>query len=214
MRKKLHSELPLEQLKSFTEVLFIDDEERSDVIEYLSNEGWRCEQLFEKDFNAIDNVKIKHSHIICVDVNGVGKNLGKENEGLDVVVSIRNRFPEKKIILYSSERDHDSFHSAFQIADKIIPKNSGDNEVFCTSIIDLSKELFDWDSLTQSLYSKLKCDLPPDISIDVFSKKLDKLASKRKINIDVVLKIFGTTEKVANIIISIVSLFIQKGISV
>ena len=121
---KLPQDLSLEALQAQTHVLFIDDEDRADVIGYLHGESWRCRQLY--DLDSMENPELKDAHIVCIDIRGVGRKLNKEAEGLDLVVSIRNRYPEKKIVLYSSQATHNIFHPANDMIDKRIHKRSGD----------------------------------------------------------------------------------------
>ena len=71
-KKRKFRNLTLEEIKGKARVLFIDDEDRKDIIEYLSKSGWLCRQLHEKNFDTLDQIDIIDSHIICVDINGVG----------------------------------------------------------------------------------------------------------------------------------------------
>lgn len=95
-KKNIFRNLSIEEIKEKTRVLFIDDQNRNDIIEYLSKSDWKCRQLFERDFDTLDAIDIKDSHIICVDINGVGEKLGKNN-GLDIVKSIKTKTPNKKL---------------------------------------------------------------------------------------------------------------------
>ena len=65
-KKDLFSDVPLDTLQDLTRILFIDDEDRSDVISYLSREKWHCRQL--RDVDSLENAEIKDSHIICIDI--------------------------------------------------------------------------------------------------------------------------------------------------
>ena len=136
-KKKIFRNLSIEEIKEKTRVLFIDDQNRNDIIEYLSKSGWKCRQLFERDFDTLDAIDIKDSQIICVDINGVGEKLGKNN-GLDIVKSIKTKTPNKKIIIYSSQTTQNIFHEAVDLADKKIFKSAGDFEVFKNAIEELS----------------------------------------------------------------------------
>ena len=124
-KKNIFRNLSIEEIKEKTRVLFIDDQNRNDIIEYLSKSDWKCRQLFERDFDTLDAIDIKDSQIICVDINGVGEKLGKNN-GLDIVKSIKTKTPNKKIIIYSSQTTQNIFHEAVDLADKKIFKSAGD----------------------------------------------------------------------------------------
>ena len=45
-KKNIFRNLSIEEIKEKTRVLFIDDQNRNDIIEYLSKSGWKCRQLF------------------------------------------------------------------------------------------------------------------------------------------------------------------------
>ena len=152
-KKNIFRNLSIEEIKEKTRVLFIDDQNRNDIIEYLSKSDWKCRQLFERDFDTLDAIDIKDSQIICVDINGVGEKLGKNN-GLDIVKSIKTKTPNKKIIIYSSQTTQNIFHEAVDLADKKIFKSAGDFEVFKNAIEELSKTIFSWDEMVLTSYEK------------------------------------------------------------
>ena len=154
-KKNIFRNLSIEEIKEKTRVLFIDDQNRNDIIEYLSKSDWKCRQLFERDFDTLDAIDIKDSQIICVDINGVGEKLGKNN-GLDIVKSIKTKTPNKKIIIYSSQTTQNIFHEAVDLADKKIFKSAGDFEVFKNAIEELSKTIFSWDEMVLTSYENVK----------------------------------------------------------
>ena len=146
-------ETTIEDIKAKTRILFIDDQSRNDIVEYLDNEGWSARWI--SDIKAIDIPDILDSHIICVDIKGVGQKLNKENEGLDIAASIKKRYPQKKVILYSSQASHNIFHEANVLIDRRIHKSSGDYEIFRNEIEDLSKEIFKFPISGKSLVMTL-----------------------------------------------------------
>ena len=172
--------LTLEEIKDKTRVLFIDDQDRKDIIDYLSKSGWKCRQLFEKDFDTFDSIDIRDSHIICVDINGVGGKLGKNN-GLDIVKSIKAGYPNKKQIIYSSQSTQDIFHEAVDMADKKILKSAGDYEVFKNSIEDLAKTIFNWEEMVHSSYEMVKPYFGVAFTEEKYRKTIEKAGANKKL---------------------------------
>ncbi len=157
-KKNLLRNPDVAQLKSMTRILFIDDEDRTRLLNYLEREGWHARQI--RDLCRLEDVDLRDSHIVFVDIMGIGKALEKENEGLDVVVSIKRKFPEKKVVLYSSRSTHDIFHEANELADKRIYKRSGDLEQFILTAEELSRRCFSWDHVVHEIFEKIKNQLP------------------------------------------------------
>lgn len=205
-KKKIFRNLSIEEIKGKTRVLFIDDEERKDIIDYLTKSGWQCRQLYEKDFDTFDNIDIVDSQIICIDINGVGEKLGKNN-GLDIVSSIKNKYPNKKVIIYSSQSTQNIFHEAIDLADKKILKTVGDYEVFQNAIEALSKIIFSWDEMIKDTYEKAKTYWTEDISIEQFKKLIEKAGSKKDLTVEQLTSILKVSIDVAQIIYQGVNLF-------
>lgn len=179
-KNKKFRNLSLEEIKGKTRVLFIDDQERKDIIDYLFKSGWQCRQLLEKDFDTLDAIDITDSHIICIDINGVGEKLGKIN-GLDIVESIKTKTPSKKVIIYSSQSTQNIFHRAIDLADKKILKSAGDYEVFKNSIENLSQQIFSWDEILKNSYESVKPYWSEELSFEKYKKILEKSCSSKDI---------------------------------
>lgn len=204
--RRLPRDLSLEALQDQTRVLFVDDEDRTDVIDYLHGERWHCRQL--RDIDSMENTELKDSHIVCIDIRGVGRKLYKENEGLDLVVSVRNRYPEKKIILYSSQPMHNIFHKANEMLDKRIYKRSGDLEVFRSAIEELSRKCFIWPEVVTYAYARVKAYLPDDMSQESFARTLAIAATARRPwSVDKVRRALAIGADAAQIILFIIQVF-------
>ena len=203
---RLAIELDLAELQKRTRILFVDDEDRSDVIDYLRKENWKCRQL--SDIDTLENTEIKDAHIVCVDIKGVGRILHKENEGLDLVVSIRSRYPEKKIILYSSSPIHNIFHQANEMLDKRIYKRSGDLEVFRSAIQELSRKCFVWSEVVSYAYGYTKPHLPNDMSQEEFAKIMTRaVLSRRNWSLGKMTRVLAAGANVAQIVQLLIQLF-------
>lgn len=82
-------------------ILFVDDE-NFPVVENLKSSGWNVEKV--DDIINIQDDKVKRSHIIFVDYQGVGKQLSEQNQGLGLIKALRDHYSDKKrIILYTGQ---------------------------------------------------------------------------------------------------------------
>lgn len=90
-----------------------------------------------RDTNA---ERIRKAHIIFVDIIGVGKTL-YEDEGLGLVVDLKKKYPQKKVVIYSAIPEHKLFHEAIKLADDQIPKNS-QPAVFVSLIETLAEDIW------------------------------------------------------------------------
>ena len=202
--------LSITQIKEKTRILFIDDQSRDDIIDYLKEEGWTAHLLKDTEFKAIDNSEIKDHHIICVDIKGVGIALKKEKEGLDIAVSIKKNYPHKKVILYSSQATHDIFHEANDLIDKRIYKSSGDFEVFKDAIEVLGKEIFNWENMVLFSYNKYKEYFPADVTIEKYKKIIQKLVATGSINVHTISKKLSIAANIAQILHFMLQVFSSK----
>jgi len=110
-------------LKSNIRILFIDDDKKFKIVRILKNAGWSYVELVT-DVNNIDSPEIKEANIIFVDIKGVGRKLAFKGEGLGLVKAIKDRFPDKRVVIYSATLDHDPFDEGFRSADDRIRKNA------------------------------------------------------------------------------------------
>lgn len=205
-KKNIFRNLSIEEIKEKTRVLFIDDQNRNDIIEYLSKSDWKCRQLFERDFDTLDAIDIKDSQIICVDINGVGEKLGKNN-GLDIVKSIKTKTPNKKIIIYSSQTTQNIFHEAVDLADKKIFKSAGDFEVFKNAIEELSKTIFSWDEMVLTSYENVKPYYGDELTLELYKTKLEKMSSKKSFSVEQLEVAFKISTRIATLVFEGVKLF-------
>ena len=142
----------LEAIKSKIRILLIDDnDDAAELVQLLKNEGWHSSHMM--DLNSYEDSILLDSHIICIDINGVGKALHR-NSGLDLVEPIGQRYPQKKIILYSSEPNHRIFDAALDYVDRRVSKT--DTYSFSKSIEQLAIEIFDKEANLESVYLKFK----------------------------------------------------------
>jgi pimeloyl-CoA synthetase len=205
MFKKKIIDIDGDAIRKKTRILFIDDQSRKDIVDYLKEEGWIARAI--NDIKAIDTTDINDSHIICVDIKGVGVKLNKENEGLDIAASIKKRYPYKKVILYSSQATHDIFHEANNLVDRRIHKSSGDYEIFRNEIEELSKDIFNWSNMSISSYNVIKNQLPSEITFDKYQKILQKILRERNISEGIIGKYLPIAANAAQVLSLILQIF-------
>jgi hypothetical protein len=112
-----------EKQKSLTRLLFIDDNYTEfKIISILKKAGWINTKAI-KDVTDLDDSKVLEADIIFVDINGVGTTLFKD-QGLGLASALKQKYPSKKIIIYSAETTGDRFHKALKEVDSCLPKNA------------------------------------------------------------------------------------------
>jgi hypothetical protein len=113
----------IEAQKPKTHILFIDDDTKFNTVKIFKDSGWKNTKTV-KDIKSIDLQVVQNANIVFVDINGVGKLLKLEYEGLDLAYMIKQKYPEKKVVIYSAKKDANSFHKAWDVIDARIEKNA------------------------------------------------------------------------------------------
>lgn len=121
--KPQHTRDSLANRKSTTKILFIDDDTKFKVVKILTNSGWINTSII-KDAKTLDEPIILNAHILFVDVQGVGVTMGFDSEGLGLALALKEKYPTKKIVIYSAESKGDRFHEALRKADSFLAKNA------------------------------------------------------------------------------------------
>lgn len=116
------SEKRVSEIKNNTRILFIDDDTRFKVVKILTKSGWLNTKLV-KDVDSLDCNDISEADIIFVDVQGVGVDLNFREEGLGLASALKDKYPEKKIVIYSAEQKGDRFHEALRKVDDFLAKD-------------------------------------------------------------------------------------------
>lgn len=133
--------LTIEGIKAQTNILFIDDDKEFKIVPILKKAGWKNTSFFPNaDVRDTNAERIRKAHIIFVDIFGVGKTL-YEDEGLGLVVDLKKKYPQKKVVIYSAIPEHKLFHEAIKLADDQIPKNS-QPAVFVSLIETLAEDIW------------------------------------------------------------------------
>lgn len=113
----------IDTMLSKTSILFIDDDANFNVVKILKDSGWKKSKTVP-DIKTLDIQAVKDADIIFVDINGVGKLLKLEFEGLDLALMLKQKYSDKKVVIYSANRNSNSFHQAWDICDFKLEKNA------------------------------------------------------------------------------------------
>ncbi|TCV11253.1 response regulator [Vibrio crassostreae] len=116
------SDSRVREIKNNTKILFIDDDTRFKVVKILTKSGWVNTKLV-KDIDSLDCHNVLDANIIFVDVQGVGVELNFKEEGLGLAAALKEKYPDKKIIIYSAEQKGDRFHEALRKVDDFLAKD-------------------------------------------------------------------------------------------
>lgn len=108
-------------LKAHAHILFIDDE-RFNMINILKQAGWKNIE-YKKDIIDLYDNAILTANIIFVDINGVGCSISKK-QGLGLAAAIKDKHPNKYVVIYSAEPNGNRFDSDLRKVDDCLPKNA------------------------------------------------------------------------------------------
>jgi DNA-binding NarL/FixJ family response regulator len=126
--------------KESIQVLFIDDE-KFKIVENLKKAGYVNTKTI-KDVANLDSPDVKNADVIFVDINGVGKFLFPQDEGLGLAEALKNKYKDKYIGIYSAQEQGNRFHKALKAVDFTLSKNAEPYE-FITIIDNYCNEDID-----------------------------------------------------------------------
>lgn len=198
-------ERSLDDLKQTTDILFIDDNEGFQVVDILRRSGW-INTSSVRDISSLDSKEIRDAHIIFVDIHGVGKELDFEDEGLGLIPAVKDKYPYKKVVVYSAQSTGNRFHEGINKADAALEKNA-DPYKFQALVEEYSKEIFTVDECVSRLQKDLERHFGKRISEDKIERKIKRLAKTGNITEQGVQKEFGIQE--AGSIASLLSLLLS-----
>ncbi len=127
-------------LKSSIHILFIDDDQKFKVVDILRKSGW-VHTRRTSDLASLDDPQVELAQILFIDIHGVGRRLRFKDEGLGLASAILDKYPEKKVVIYSAQTQGERFHPALKKADECLPKNADPYE-FQQATERLAKEIF------------------------------------------------------------------------
>lgn len=110
-------------LKALKRILFIDDDRNFKIVAILKKMGWVNTKIIS-DVNSVDSAALNDADVVFVDIQGVGKIMQYQDEGLGLALAIKRRHPNKKVVIYSAQEHGPRFHEAHQVADYSLPKTA------------------------------------------------------------------------------------------
>lgn len=113
----------IDLMKSKLSVLFIDDDKKFQVVKILKDAHWKRTKAVD-DIKGLDIPAVKDADVFFVDINGVGKLLDCPHEGLDLALMIKEKYPERKVVIYSAVPKNNAFHKAWDLCDYKLEKNA------------------------------------------------------------------------------------------
>jgi len=203
--RKVPETVSVEKLKKITKVLIIDDEEPKELRDLLRKDGWK--NYYLNDLDSLSNKRLEDSHVICIDIMGVGKKLQVE-DGMGLVKHIKERYPEKKIILYSSISKQNIFSEALDYVDKRLRKEAS-LVPFSTAIEEMAANTFSWDETIKYAYLKVKDLLGDGIEFEQFKLAVENSITNSGWNEKKFMKKAGVGFDVASKLASLISLAIS-----
>jgi chorismate mutase len=194
----------LDEIKNICKIVFIDDK-TFPIIEILEKNGWRNIAKL-KDVDALDQTEIREAHILFVDIQGVGKKMKLQDEGLGLIIAIKRKYPNKKVIAYSAEdQGHvQAFHEGLDVADSRISKNANSYE-FQFKIEKYAQEIFSLDACIERLKAIIAQELGGTPRTEDILKSLEKVNKSSDFSANNIGKIFNLQNS-ANLA-SIIQLF-------
>jgi hypothetical protein len=113
----------LEHMKKKTFIIFIDDDKGFSIVRILKDHGWTNTHSMV-DVKSIDMPQIAKANVLFIDNHGVGKLLKLKDEGLDLVFMIKEKYPEKVVVIYSADSQANMLHEAIDKADHRLSKDA------------------------------------------------------------------------------------------
>jgi hypothetical protein len=129
----------IELMKQKLNILFIDDDTKFNIVKVLRDSGWKKTRTIA-DIKSLDMTTVKDSDMYFVDINGVGKFLELPNEGLDLALMLKEKYPNKKVVIYSASPTGRVFHKAWDMCDRI-DKNALPSQ-FTNTVENYSLDLY------------------------------------------------------------------------
>ena len=118
--KQFHNE----NSKLTKRILFVDNDPGfNKMVKILIGAGWKNAKLIS-DIKNTDSNEIKQTDIFFIDIHGVGIKLTPKDEGLGLAALLKQKYPEKKVVIYSADPDGDRSHPALREIDGFLAKSA------------------------------------------------------------------------------------------
>ena len=196
----------INEIKQLSKILFIDDKSFP-VIDILKDASWVNTKRI-KDAESLDQMEIKEAHILFVDIQGIGKKLKFKDEGLGLVIALKEKYPNKKVIVYSAEDQGQvqAFHKGIDIADNRLSKLA-DPYQFQVLVEKYSKEAFSLSECVERIKDLIKKEFGSLKSSEEIIIQLNRIYKEKNYTIENISKVFNL-QNAANVA-SIIQLFLK-----
>lgn len=196
----------LGEIKQLAKILFIDDKSFP-VVDILKDSFWVNTKRI-RDAESLDQMEIKEAHILFVDIQGIGKKLKFKDEGLGLVIALKEKYPNKKVIVYSAEDQGQvqAFHKGIDIADNRLSKLA-DPYQFQVLVEKYAKEAFSLSECVERLKHVIMKEFGTNKTSDEIINKLNRIYLDKNYSIENVNKVFNL-QNAANVA-SIIQLFLK-----
>lgn len=198
-------EREIDEIKNICKILFIDDK-AFPVIDILKTAGWQNTKRI-KDVDSLGQMEVKEAHILIVDIQGVGKKLKFKDEGLGLIIALKEKYPNKRVIVYSAEDQGkiQAFHAGIDAADKRLSKHA-DPYQFQVVVEGYAKEAFSLNECVKRIQIQLMKEFGQSSETDKIISNLNKLYTKKDYSINNISKVFNIQNAAS--ISNIVQLFL------
>ncbi|PKR80950.1 hypothetical protein CW751_07225 [Brumimicrobium salinarum] len=199
-------ERTLDEIKNICKIVFIDDR-AFPIIDILKNSNWKNVTRL-RDVASLSQTEIVEGHILFVDIQGVGKKLKLEDEGLGLIVALKKKYPHKRVIAYSSEDEGQvqAFHEGINVADSRLSKNAATYQ-FEFLVEKYAKEAFSMSECIERIKGHLTKELGNSPETNEIITKLNKINAKNDFSPSIISKHFNLQN--ASSLASIVQLFLK-----
>lgn len=109
--------------KDDIKILFVDDDTTFKIIEIIKAAGWKNTSIID-DIKDTDSLEIRSTDIFFIDIKGVAKSLSEKRQGLALAEVIKEKYPKKIVVIYSSDIKGDRSDPALQKVDWFLPKHA------------------------------------------------------------------------------------------
>jgi len=170
--------------------LFIDDK-NFPVIDIIKNAGWsRAKRI--KDVENLEQMDVKEAHIIFCDIQGIGKKLMFKDEGLGLVIALKQKYPTKKVIVYSAEDQGrvEAFHKGLDVADGRLSKLTEPYQ-FLLLVEKYANEAFSLSECIERIKNTILKEFGTSVDTSGIYTQLSKLYKKNHFSESYIAKIYS-----------------------
>lgn len=206
-RKIVLQERDLSEIKMICNVLFIDDK-KFPVVDILISTGWQNTKRI-KDVQSLDEREVAEAHILFVDIQGVGRKLKFKDEGLGLLIALKEKYPNKRVVVYSAEDQGaiQAFHPGIDKADKRLSKHS-DPYQFQAVVESYAKEAFSLTECINRIKKQVLDEFGYSLKTEKVLQKINTIYIEKDYSTDKISKVFNMQN--SGNVASIIQLFLTS----